>query len=341
MKDRKWLRFEFWPVYIFYLPCIPVWIYYSIRSLDPWYFLKVNPGMKLGGFMQYSKYDVLTTIPDQYSLKTLRLNKDEINPENPPLPFPFICKPDLGERGLGVEIVHSKQDLINCLNNGLGPDYILQEFCDSNLEFGVLYHRYPSGESAVTSIVQKEFLSVTGNGKSTFAELVQQEFRARKRLEYLEEKYQDIWNDVLEKDKTIVIEKIGNHCRGTKFIDRCDLITPELIEVFDQVAEEIPGFHYGRFDLKLKGDQLEFRKDNIRVFELNGVNSEAGHIYDPKMSIKQAYKSVYSEFGTVYRIVKELNARKKANAASSGSQFFKSLFSHFRRKLQYKKALSE
>lgn len=331
MKKWKWLRFEFWPVYVFYLPCIPVWLYYAIRSRDLWYFLKVNPGMKLGGFMQYSKYDVLASIPDQFSLQTLRLNKSEIDPDHPPLPFPFICKPDLGERGLGVEIVNSKQELIDCLNNGLGPAYILQEFCDSNLEFGVLYHRYPSGKSGVTSIVQKEFLSITGDGMSTFEMLVKKEFRARKRLEHLEEKYSHIWYDVLDKDRTVVIEKIGNHCRGTKFIDRRDLITPELIAVFDKVAGEIPGFHYGRFDLKLNADNPEFGPDNIHVFELNGVNSEAGHIYDPNMSIWGAYKSVYREFRIVFEIVKELNAEKKATERTAGV-FFKSLYSHLRRR---------
>lgn len=101
-----------------------------------------------------------------------------------------------------------------------------------------------------------------------------------------------------------VLEEIGNHCRGTKFIDATEIISNELVAVFDKITDDLKDFHYGRFDLKV--DNLEHLKmgKNIKIFELNGVNSEVAHIYDPKHSIFYAYKTVFKELRIVYRLTK-------------------------------------
>ena len=42
----------------------------------------------------------------------------------------------------------------------------------------------------------------------------------------------------------------GNHCKGAAFRDGRDLITPALTERVDWLARTIPGFHFGRFDVR-------------------------------------------------------------------------------------------
>ena len=74
-----------------------------------------------------------------------------------------------------------------------------------------------------------------------------------------------------------LLQPIGNHCLGTKFIDASHLIDPNLVAVFDEIASGIEGFNYGRFDLKVKDLDALKRGEEIMVPELNGVTSEPGH----------------------------------------------------------------
>ena len=57
------------------------------------------------------------------------------------LTFPVVLKPDVGERGSGVAIVRSHEQLDAYLRAAEG-DIIIQQYIDG-LEFGVFYYRYP------------------------------------------------------------------------------------------------------------------------------------------------------------------------------------------------------
>ncbi|MEQ9006519.1 MAG: hypothetical protein RLP12_01450, partial [Ekhidna sp.] len=68
-----------------------------------------------------------------------------------------------------------------------------------------------------------------------------------------------------------MIEPIGNHCRGTKFLNDNHEINTELNQAFNQLAGQIPDLHFGRFDLKCKSyDDLKELK-NFKILELNGA----------------------------------------------------------------------
>jgi hypothetical protein len=41
---------------------------------------------------------------------------------------------------------------------------------------------------------------------------------------------------------TLKVEPIGNHSRGTKFLDGTHLINEELVDVFRQIAQPLDGF---------------------------------------------------------------------------------------------------
>lgn len=59
------------------------------------------------------------------------------NLEQFPLDFPFIVKPNIGERGIGVELIRNKFDFKNYLALHDNSDLILQEYINYPLEFGV------------------------------------------------------------------------------------------------------------------------------------------------------------------------------------------------------------
>ncbi|MDZ7607968.1 MAG: hypothetical protein U5K79_20865 [Cyclobacteriaceae bacterium] len=237
-------------------------------------------------------------------------------------------KPDIGERGREVELVHDENELKK-YSEGKSGNYIVQEFVDFREEFGVLYHRMP-GETRgkVTSVVQKEFLTITGNGRDTLGTLVSGEIRARSRLDYLAEKFAHSWNTILPKDEKIRLEPIGNHCRGTSFHDANQLLGNQLSAVFDTISTPIDGFYYGRFDLKVPSAEDLLAGRNIKILELNGVSSEVAHIYDPDYSLLRAWSDTARHIKIIWRIA--LKNHALGHQYDSWWIFIKDLLKHLR-----------
>jgi len=206
--------------------------------------------------------------------------------------------------------------------------FMLQEYVDYPYEFGVLYYKYPSGKSGITSIVGKKFLQAEGDGISTLQTLISSDIRAANRLDYFKEKFGTKLQEVLPKGEKLMLEEIGNHCRGTTFTNENHLINDQLIKVFDKIATTIPDFYYGRFDLKVRSLEDFYKGQCIKIFELNGVNSEPAHIYEPGFSLIQAYKDVYENQKIVYEISKE-NIRQHQVKPNTLFQFVKGLKVHF------------
>jgi len=212
--------------------------------------------------------------------------------------------------------------------NSTGP-FMLQEYVDLPLEFGVLCYRYPDGNFGIPSIVEKEFLTLRGDGVSSIGELLENNIRASGNAGYLKKKYQASWNDILEKGEEIVAENIGNHVRGTKFINACHLINDKTISHFKRLTSDMDDFQYGRFDLRAGSYEDLFTGDNLKILEVNGVNSEVAHIYDPEMKLLIAYKDVYENLKIVFEIARE--NRKSGRTTISFLTFVQSLIRHLRR----------
>jgi len=298
----KWTKYEFWPFWLFYGPLTPWYIYKIFRTGAPAYFCSANPGLKWGGFINYSKIDLLNQINDKYKPKTLFFK--EISEKQIPLPYPFIAKPDIGERGIAVELIRNDKDWKLYLKQQ-NKDLIIQEFNQYPLEFGVFYTRLPLDKNGkIISITGKNFLQFTGDGKSTLQQLIEQNIRALFRKEYLLKRFENKLDKVIDKNKTLLIEPIGNHNRGTTFLDASDLISLKLEQKIDEIAKQINGFYYGRFDIKTKTIE-DLQNGRFVILEVNGTNSEATHIYDPKHNLFFAYKEVLRHLNYQYKIAKQ------------------------------------
>ncbi len=295
----KLTHFEYWTWWMFYVPLLPYWLFQAIRTRSLTFFTNADPCIEYGGFFGESKMEILRQIPKQYLPKTIFIEQqtnlktivDKLIQED--LVYPIICKPDVGERGTQVEKLYNNYDLIKYLSE-VQEDFIIQEFITYDIELGVLYYRYPdSFIGKVSSVTRKEFLSVSGDGKSNVEQLMQQNTRARFQIDSMRKRLGDMgMNEVIKTGEKRILEPIGNHCRGTKFLDNNFLLNSSLDEVFDKIALTIDGFHYGRFDIKVKSIEDLFEGKNIRIMELNGVSSEPGHIYDPKNTLWAAYRDL-------------------------------------------------
>ena len=105
-----------------------------------------------------------------------------------------------------------------------------------------------------------------------------------------------------------VLEEIGNHNRGTTFLDAHELICEELVQRFDEGASTLHEWYFGRFDVRTASYE-EMLKGNFKVVEVNGVNSEPAHIYDPGMSLMKAYRDLFRHWNTIFRISRENRQR--------------------------------
>ncbi|NME67682.1 ATP-grasp domain-containing protein [Flammeovirga aprica] len=287
-----------------------------------------NPGMKYGGFFNYSKFNALKQIPEEYLPKshffqtTPTLQEVKSTMKQLDLSFPIILKPDEGERGSGVEKIKSDAEIEKYLSDN-PSGVILQEFITANFEYGVMYVRHPSQQSGqITSVVYKGELFVVGDGKSTLIELFRNHNRAILYIDFLKEKYSEELERVLPDNKVFMLSKMGNHCRGAIFND-ANYLKDELdIRVFDKISSHVDDFYFGRYDLKAESEEA-LKKGHFKIMELNGVNSEPAHIYDPDNSILRAYKDLFSHWWKIYQISKE--NRKKGYQETSFPILVKSL----------------
>jgi hypothetical protein len=111
-------------------------------------------------------------------------------------------------------------------------------------------------------------------------------------LEKLLKRFGDRWEEVLNKDEILILENIGNHCRGTTFLNQNEQIDEALTRMMVTLLKTMPGVYYGRFDMRV-GSWSDLRQgQNIRVLEFNGTSSDPAHIYQPGYSIFRAYRDL-------------------------------------------------
>jgi len=108
--------------------------------------------------------------------------------------------------------------------------------------------------------------------------------------------------DVPAAGERVQLVEIGTHCRGAIFLDGGDTSTPALEEVIDRIAKTFDGFFFGRFDIRVPSRQDFMAGRNMKIVELNGVTSEATHIYDPKLSLFDAYRVLFQQWRIAFEI---------------------------------------
>jgi hypothetical protein len=233
----------------------------------------------------------------------------------------------VGERGWRVEKIDHWESLVNYIQSSPG-DFLIQEYVNEPLQLGVFYYRFPGQpQGVISSIVQKEFLTIRGNGLDCIELLILQNERAILQLPALTARFGYRFHDIPAAGETITLVSIGNHSKGTKFLDANHLITPELTRVFDRISRPIHGFYYGRYDLRCRSVADLYAGQHIRILELNGAGAEPAHIYQPGFSLWEAYRVLYDisrenhRRGVPYmtlreavRIWKRIQNNKKADA---------------------------
>ncbi len=335
-KIRRWrivlFNWEYWSFNVVYFPIYFYWVWLSIKARSFFFFSTSNPGIENAGFIMESKKSIYDLLPPVFYPKTVvipvnasvKLIEDSLSDKQ--LHFPLVAKPDIGERGNAVKKLYNIDEIFAYQKN-TKVDFLLQEWCEYKNEIGLFYCKYPGNQNGfITGIVRKEFMSITGNGISTTEELVLQNdrfFLQHKTLQLLQP---EILKKVPNKDESFVLVPYGNHCRGTKFIDDSHKIDAQLTSALNHVCDQIPGFYFGRMDIRFESWELLKAGKNFSIIELNGAGSEPTHIYDPKHSIFFAWREIARHHYMLYKVAKESKRIYKSEYMSlrEGIAMFKS-----------------
>jgi hypothetical protein len=108
------------------------------------------------------------------------------------------------------------------------------------------------------------------------------------------------------KGEKIRLTVIGNHSKGTQFINGNHLITKDLELMFDNLTKQINHWYYGRLDIKYDTFEKLIQGKDFKIIEMNGIISEPTHIYDPNnISYFGALKSIKEHWKIIFRISKK------------------------------------
>ncbi len=303
----KVFSWEYWPMWLVYFPVSFYYIYLSIKARSLFFFSASNPSIETGGMFFESKWSIFKLMPQEFYPSTILINEEDTvkvileKMKAANIEFPVIAKPDRGERGWCVKKIVCVNELTD-YKNAMRVDFLIQAYVSYPLEFSIFYFRNPNSETgALTSVTLKKLLTVTGDGYSTVDELIQQNDRSFLQYGKLKENKQIDLDRILEIDEQEVLVPYGNHVLGAMFLNYNRIIDEELIATFDSISKQIPGFYFGRFDLRCTSIEDLKKGKNIAILELNGAGAEPAHIYTPGFSFFKAQLVIASHYRMMYQ----------------------------------------
>jgi len=310
-------NWEYWPFHVVYGPMYFYWLWLCIRSRSFFFFNTSNPGIKNGGFLMESKWDIYNMLPKGYYPETLFFTAGTRPGEvveiiyQHHLSYPLVGKPDIGMQGIAVKKLDNEKQLVAYIME-TKVDFLVQEFVPFQQEVGIFYYRFPGERKGhISGIVSKEFLAVKGDGFSSIKELLMKDKRYILQLPVLKKAYGFTLNKTLPAGEELVLVPYGNHVRGAKFVDASHLTDEKLTDSIDKVCRQVKDFYYGRLDIRYNTWEELREGKNFSIIELNGAGSEPTHIYDPKHSIFFAWREIIRHWKILWNISRSNHQRDK------------------------------
>jgi hypothetical protein len=317
---RPLSRFEDAPAWLFYIPVVLYWLWLSLRYRSFALPTLANPRIAYGGLCGESKTEVMALLGPEGRRRLARCVTVTVSGAaasgaadaaraaaamaEAGLAFPIVAKPDIGRRGTAVRLVGSEAQLADYLErfprNGR---VVLQRFVAEEGEAGVFYVRRP-GEATgtIVSLTLKYLPRVVGDGRSTLRQLILADPRAGRLSRLYLPRLAGQLERVLPEGEVFRLVFVGNHCRGAIFRSGQAYVTPALRQAFDRICSEMPGFNYGRFDVRFERIEDLQRGDGFTILEINGAGSEATHIWDRDAKLRDAYATLFLQVRLAFEI---------------------------------------
>ena len=131
---------------------------------------------------------------------------------------------------------------------------------------------------------------------------MQRSDRASLQLDRFEVEKPEILETTPKSGETVELEPIGNHCKGTMFLNGNHEIDEQLTNAFQTVFAKMDHVFYGRFDIKCQSFEHLRSTGEFKTMEFNGIGAEAGHIYDPTYPVWKKYRDIYQHWKVIFKI---------------------------------------
>jgi hypothetical protein len=320
-RRRAVSPFEFLPSLITYGPVVVQWIALGLRYGDLSLPTAANPSITTGGLCGESKiaildlvgpamrhwiapYTGLTTGVDDMRRAQAALSAAGLS-------LPLVIKPDIGCNGTGVRLARDEAALHAALAAfPRGVPLVLQALVEHEGEAGLFYVRHPDEtEGRITSLTLKHAPMVTGDGRRTLRALIQADPRHQKLQTLYLAQLATRLESVPAEGERVRLVFAGNHCKGSIFRNGAAEITPALTARIDTLAKSLPDFHFGRIDLRYRNLRALRHGEDFSVIEINGVGSEATHIWDPDTSLREIFAAQFRHYGEAFAIGRAMRRR--------------------------------
>lgn len=323
------VRSEFWPGWVFYLPLMAYLPWLGVRSRGLMVFTSANPGIANGGgvvgeskeaigrgfahtkspFLHHALIEAGASAEERADRVAALVEREEAFNG-----WPVVLKPDQAQRGHGVKVVRTRAEAESYFSE-MTRDVMVQRYHPGPKEAAIFWSRVlhsglPVDEcpGEIFSVTRKEFPVLVGNGEDTIESLIWHHPRYRLQAKIFMKRFADRLDLVLEHGQTLRLAEAGNHCQGTMFRDGADLITPELLQRVDAIAQ---GFRdpatgaridFGRFDVRYTDDEALRRGEGFAIVEFNGTLSESTNMYDPERSLLWRYRVLFRQWSRLYAL---------------------------------------
>jgi membrane protein DedA with SNARE-associated domain len=311
---QRWMRWEFWPAWFFYLPVGLNYLRLSIRYRSLSLPTCANPGMFTGGLIGESKYETLSALaktnPEWVAESVLiregdirsRMARLEGERHLPSPNFPIVLKPDVAQRGSGFKVVRTVAEMEAYLGAVAVP-VIAQRYIPGPYEAGIFYYRFPTDKRGrIFAITEKVFPLICGDGERTIEELIRADSRAAIMAKTYLRRFAHMRSSVLAPGQTLRLVEAGNHAQGCIFRDGMRLWSKLLEDRINAISEGLPGFDVGRYDVRFSSVDQFIKGEGFTILELNGAASEATSAYDSSKSLRDAYRILFKQWELVFAI---------------------------------------
>lgn len=330
-------HWESWHYLVKYIPIMPVWGWYSLRSGSLWFFTPSNPTLTFGGFEGETKSEMYKQLPTGSYPKSIyispNIHLDELKEivRNNNFTYPFAVKPDAGMMGLMFRRIGNEDQLIR-YHTKMPVDYIIQELTLYPLEVSVFYYRFPHQQKGtITGFLKKEFLEVVGDGHATLQQLILNYDRVRLRIDEMEAKHADKLQKILAKGEVYILSNALNLSRGSRLVSLADQKDERLLRIFDNLSHYAKHFYYGRYDIKCASVEGLKEGNDFTILEYNGCGAEPHHAYGDGNTLIQAYAIFLQHWKVLYKISAYNNKHGfKRWKFLRGWQYLKKAKAHYR-----------
>ena len=191
---------------------------------------------------------------------------------------------------------------------------VAQQYLIQEGEAGIFYIRDPRADAGrIIGLALRYFPRVTGDGVHIIAELMAADPRAQRLLK--SPKHQPSHNATVGASRVpltgevVRLATIGSTRVGGLYRDGRVHITPELTLAINAIAQDMPAFYFGRFDVRFKTLQDLSAGRAFSIMEVNGAGSEGIQAWDPGVGVLAGFRMIFKKQRILFAIANAMRCR--------------------------------